>query len=326
MTPVETLLRTELEGRRERLARIAATRPEASLAELLRKVDAALARLETPDWGLCTVCRDPVESDRLEADPLITVCLECLSEAERRALEQDLAGAARVQRALLPPAELERDGWQVAWLWEPRGAVSGDYVDLLQEPANGSFDLLLGDVVGKGVAASLLQSHLHALFRALAEPPRALGELLSLANRQFSQATGSGGYATLVGGRLHADGTLEMANAGHPRPLLADRRGVRPVEGAGLPLGLFAEARYEHRRLRLSPGDTLLLYTDGWTEAATASGEYGVGRAAAALARTARLPLAELLGACRDDMESFLDEAERPDDLTLVAVRRAFPG
>ena len=122
-----------------------------------------------------------------------------------------------------------------------------------------------------------------------------------------------------------ADGTLEMANAGHPRPLLADRRGVRPVEGADLPLGLFCETEYEHRQLRLAPGDTVLLYTDGWTEAETARGEYGVGRAAAALARAARLPLPDLLAACRDDMEAFLGGAERPDDLTLLAIRRTGP-
>ena len=113
-----------------------------------------------------------------------------------------------------------------------------------------------------------------------------------------------------------------MANAGHPRPLLADRRGVRPVEGAGLPLGLFGEGDYDVRRLRLDPGDTLLFYSDGWTEAATSRGEYGVGRAAAALEAAGRLPLAELLAACRGDMETFLGDDERPDDVTLVAMRR----
>jgi sigma-B regulation protein RsbU (phosphoserine phosphatase) len=326
VTPVEARLRSQLEGRRERLAQVATALPEERLEELLREVDAALLRLETPDWGLCTHCRDPIESERLEADPLLTVCLDCLSPGQRRALEHDLESAAEVQRALLPPAELSRDGWQVAWLWEPKGAVSGDYVDLLRhQEGDGGLDLVLGDVSGKGVAASLLQSNLHALFRALAEPPRPLGEILSRANRQFCQATGPASYATLIAGRLAADGTLEMANAGHPRPLLADRRGVRPVEGAGLPLGLFCETEYEHRKLRLAPGNTLLIYTDGWTEAASAKGEYGVGRASAALARGAWLPLPELLATCRDDMEAFLGAAERPDDLTLLAVRRTDP-
>jgi sigma-B regulation protein RsbU (phosphoserine phosphatase) len=323
VTPIETRLRAELQGRRERLVQVAAVHPEERLVELLRQVDAALERLETPGWGLCKHCHDPIESDRLRADPLLTVCLDCLSPAERRALEHDLNSAARVQRALLPRSELARDGWQVAWLWEPRGAVSGDYVDLLEDDADGgNLDLLLGDVAGKGVAASLLQSHLHALFRALAEPPRPLGEILSRANRLLCQATGPASYATLVAGRLADDGTLHLANAGHPRPLLADRRGVRPVEGAGLPLGLFREAAYEQRQLRLAPGDTLLLYTDGWTEAASAKGEYGVGRAAAALSRAVGSPLPELLASCRDDMDEFLEAAERPDDLTLLAVRR----
>ncbi|MCP4201673.1 MAG: SpoIIE family protein phosphatase [bacterium] len=324
MTPVQTRLRDELLGRRQRLEAVAAAQGEERLVELLRRVDATLAQLETPDWGLCAQCHDAIEDDLLEADPSFSVCLECLSPEERRALEQDLAGAQRVQRALLPPSELSHDGWQVAWLWEPRGAVSGDYVDLLGHRGEPStLDLLLGDVVGKGVSASLLQSHLHAMFRALAEPPRLLGEILSRANRLFCQATDTADYATLVAARLHGDGTVEMANAGHPRPLVADRRGVRPVEGAGLPLGLFGESDYDVRRLRLEPGETLLFYTDGWTEAATERGEYGVGRAAAALAAAERLPLAELLVACRDDMETFLADTDRPDDFTLLAVRRA---
>ncbi len=231
-----------------------------------------------------------------------------------------------MQRRLLPPPELSHGGWQMAWLWEPKGAVSGDHVDLVaprgdDEPVH----LLLGDVAGKGVAASLLQSHLHALFRALLDPRQGLGELLARANRHFHHATGAGSYATLVAARLHGDGSLELTNAGHPRPLLADRRGVRPVEGAGLPLGLFEEAEYSARRLQLAAGDTLLLYTDGWTEASTARGEYGVGRAAAALGAAAQLPLPELLAACRDDMERYLAGGARSDDFTLMALRRERP-
>ena len=326
MIPLEIRLRGELDRRRERLVQAVTDLPEERLEELLSQVDDALARLETPDWGLCEECHEPVETDRLEADPLITICLDCLPPAERRALEQDLAGAARVQRALLPPPLLDRDGWRVAWLWEPKGAVSGDYVDVTErEGTGGGLGLVFGDVSGKGVTASLLQSHLHALFRALAEPPSPQEEILARANRLFCQATESASYATLVTGRLALDGVLRLANAGHPRPLLADRRGVRPVEGAGLPLGLFCEAKYEQRELRLAPGDTVLFYTDGWTEAATERGEYGVGRAAAALARAARLPLPELLAACRDDMEAYLDGVQRSDDLTLLAVRRTGP-
>lgn len=322
MTPGEERLREVLRSRRERLAEAVAASPEERLVELLRRVDTALGR-EIAEWGLCTVCGESMSPERISAEPLIKVCLECFSPAELRALELDLEKAALVQRALLPPRQLAHAGWEAAWLWEPRGAVSGDHIDFLlpripEEPLH----LLLGDIAGKGVAASLLQTHLHALFRALAGPEVPIDDLLSRVNRHFFEATAAASYATLIAVRLHADGRVELANAGHPRPLLADRRGVRPIEGSGLPLGLFREAEYTGREVHLAPGDTLLLYSDGLTEAATDLEEYGIGRAAAALRRAARRPLPELLDLCRQDVEAFLAGAPRSDDLSLLAVRR----
>lgn len=319
-------LRDRLADRRDRLAGAVATTGEAALADLLQRVDTALHRLDRGDWALCAACRIPIEPELLEADPGVSVCFECLTEEERRALERDLEGAARVQRALLPPRHTSHDGWEVAWLWEPKGAVSGDHVDLLapdgSEADRRPLHVVLGDVSGKGVAASLLQSNLHALFRSLLRHEGSMDELLGQANRLFAAATVGGHYATLVAARLFPDGALDLVNAGHPCPLLADRRGVRPVEGGGLPLGLFPDAAYPGHRLRLAPGQVLLLYTDGWTESARGEEEYGVGRAAAALAREAGRPLPDLLAACQEDAEAFLGGAPRADDLTLLAVRR----
>jgi sigma-B regulation protein RsbU (phosphoserine phosphatase) len=325
-------VRERLVDRRERLAVAAGATGEEALADLLLQVDAALGRLDGGDWALCVSCKVPIEPELLDVAPAVTVCFECLTVEQRRALERDLEGAARVQRALLPPRRVTHDGWEVAWLWEPKGAVSGDHVDLLP-PGGGSRDeplhLVLGDVAGKGVAASLLQSHLHALFRALVHREAhqlPMGELVGRANRLFAAATSGAKYATLIAARLSADGTLELANAGHPRPLLADRRGVRPVEGSGLPLGLFPEAQYASHRLHLAPGQVLLLYSDGWTEASRSGTggdeEYGIGRAAAALRRHSESPLPELLGSCREDARRFLNGGGWGDDLTLLAVRR----
>ena len=295
--------RGELLERRERLADLAVTVRESQLVELLRQVDSALERLDGGTWGQCAVCLGSVEDGRLAADPLVTVCLECLSPTERQALERDLEAAARVQAALLPPRQLQHGDWEVSLLWEPLGPVSGDHYDLLRpRSADEPLHLVVGDVAGHGIAASLLESHLHALLRALAAPDMSL--------------------AALLAARLYPGGRVELASAGHPRPLLADRRGVRPVEGAGLPLGLFCEAEYTTRDLQLAPGDTLLFYTDGWTEATTDEEEYGIGRAAAVLRRVKNRPLAELLAACRADMEEFLHGAPRVDDLTLLALRR----
>ena len=335
MTAVEERVRERLLARRDQLAGLTATRGEQRLLDLMRRVDDALAAIEVGTWGICAVCHEPMSRDRLESDPLFTVCLECLSPEDRRALERDLEAAARVQRVLLPPPYVRHDGWEVAYVWEPRGAVSGDHVDLVRPSREDEpLHLLLGDVAGKGVAASLLQAHLHALFRALAPGAvypagdhsrpgeTSLAELLERANRLFFEATSAASYATFAALRLHRDGRAQLVNAGHPRPLRADARGVRPVEGAGLPLGLFAEARYAERELRLNPGETLLLYTDGWTEGTKDEEEYGIGRAAAALRRAVDLPLPELLAACRDDLGGFLAGSPRGDDLSLVAVRR----
>ena len=322
MTTLEAV-RAELRERRERLARLAVTVRESQLVELLQQVDSALERLDGGTWGECASCHGMVEQERLAADPLLRICLDCLSPAERRALEQDLETAARVQAALLPPRQLQHDGWEVALLWEPLGPVSGDHYDLLApRRADEPLHLVVGDVAGKGIAASLLQSHLHALLRALSTSELSLADLLARANRLLCEVTLPAAYATLLAARLYGGGRMELASAGHPRPLLADQRGVRPVEGAGLPLGLFCEAQYTTRDLQVTVGDTLVLYTDGWTEAETDEGEFGIGRAAAVLRRVKDRPLPDLLAACRAGMTEFLHGAPRGDDLTLLALRR----
>lgn len=316
-------LRQELLARRERLASLAVTVRESQLVELLRQVDSALERLDDASWGVCAACQGEVEPQRLAADPLATLCLDCLSPPARRALERDLEAAARVQAALLPPRRLEHDGWEVALLWEPLGLVSGDHYDLVRPRGEAEpLHLVVGDVAGHGVAASLIQAHLHALLRALSGPELSLSALLTRANRLLCEVILPNAYATLLAARLYPGGRVELASAGHPRPLLADRRGVRPVEGAGLPLGLFCEAEYATRDLALAPGDVLVLYTDGWTEAETDEGEYGIGRAAAALRQARKLPLPDLLAALRGDMDKYLGGRPRGDDLTLLAMRR----
>ncbi len=327
MSPAQTRALQLLASKRQHLATLAAGRAEGRLSELLRRVDAALGTVEVGDWARCAVCRDPFTPATLQADPLRAVCLECLGPEDRAALERDLRAASRTQRTLLPPPVLERNGWEIAHLWEPKGVVSGDHVDLIEpEAADGPLHLILGDVAGKGVAASLLQAHLHALFRALAPVGQALPELVARANSLFADATSAASYATLVALRLGRGGELSFVNAGHPRPLLAGARGVRPVEGGGLPLGLFAGSAYEARTLRLQPGQTLVLYTDAWTEGTAGEEEFGIGRAAAAVRRASDLPLPELLRACRAELDGFLGPSPRGDDLTLVALRWRGPG
>jgi sigma-B regulation protein RsbU (phosphoserine phosphatase) len=135
-TTTETYLQSQLEDRRKRLeAAIASSAANASLAGLFGEVDAALERMRAGSFGICEECHEPVEQERLIADPLVRFCLDHLSEPQRRALEQDLELASGVQRALLPPHNFRADGWRIHYCYEPAGMVSGDYCDVI--PAEG---------------------------------------------------------------------------------------------------------------------------------------------------------------------------------------------
>ena len=326
MTSQSSQLHRQLVAGRDALDELTRSRPEPGLIELLRRLDTALADLSTGTWGMCSVCHETIPPADMEDHPLVSICLQCMTQDQRDALELDIRSASEVQRAFLPPTRLVHGGWEVEYVWRPFGVVSGDHVDLMRPVSERDpLHLLLGDVAGKGIAASLVQSQLHALFRALAPLETTLSELLGRANRLLFQATTPSRYATLAATRLYVDGRTVLANAGHPRPLLADRRGVRPIEDASMPLGMLDEVAYVEHEIQLRPGDTLLLYTDGLTEAQRDDEEYGVGRAAAALRRARGLPLSELLAACMDDLTAFLGDAPRGDDLTMVAVRRTGP-
>jgi len=202
-TTTGTYLQSQLEDRRKRLeTAIASPAANASLAALLGEVDAALERMRDGSFGICEECHEPVEQERLLADPLVRLCLDHLSEPQRRALEQDLELASGVQRALLPPRNFRADGWQIHYCYEPAGMVSGDYCDVIPAdgPGEASRDvfLALGDVSGKGVAASLLMTQLHGMFRSLAGSNLSLDQLLGRVNRLFCESTTAGQYATLV--------------------------------------------------------------------------------------------------------------------------------
>jgi sigma-B regulation protein RsbU (phosphoserine phosphatase) len=323
MISAHSRFRERLVAGRAALDELTRSRPGTRLIALLQRLDDALQDLQTGTWGICRVCHESISPASMEEHPLVSICLECMSEEQRDALERDLSSAAEVQRDLLPPTPLSHDGWEMEYIWEPFGVVSGDHVDLVRPPTETEpLHLLLGDVAGKGVAASLLQSQLHALFRALAPMQITLTDLLERANQLFYEATSPSRYATLTVTRLYPDGRAVIANAGHPRPLLADHRGVRPIEDASLPLGMVDDAVYTEREIYLRSGDTLLIYTDGLTEAWGGRDEYGVGRAAAALRRASGLRPRELLASCRSDLDSFVGGVPRGDDLTMVAIRR----
>jgi sigma-B regulation protein RsbU (phosphoserine phosphatase) len=271
-TVEQAYLRSELERRHDRLqSALRSPSADAALSSLLNEVDAALTRMDNGTYGICETCHTPIESDRLLADPLLQFCLDDLTRDERRALENDLTLAVHIQRALLPNPDFSPVGWQVRYHYAPAGLVSGDYCDLFESKDGLLF--LLGDVSGKGVSASMLMSHLHATFRSLADVDLPLDHMVEAANRIFAESTLANQFATLVVGRASRDGSVEFISAGH-LPLLHLSDVEARAEGAtGVPLGMFTGARFPVRRLSLKLGETLLLYTDGVTEARNSAGE-----------------------------------------------------
>jgi len=321
-TAEQTFLRAELLERRERLqAREASGNVNLQQQQATAQIDAALARMDAGSFGICLSCHTPVERERLLQDPTIDVCLDCMSQEEQRALERDLALAARIQRGLLPRGDLAPTGWHVRYHYQPAGLVSGDFCDLVDTKSGLLF--LFGDVAGKGLAASMLMSHLHATFRALAGTEPSLERMVQLANRLFCESTLAGQYATLVVGRAAADGEVEMVSAGHLPVLHLKAGGVFSRAATSYPLGMFRSAEFQPMHITLAAGESLLLYTDGATETRSAADEeYGVHRMAALASRCAGLSPDRLLECCIADISRFAGAKKMSDDLTLLALQR----
>lgn len=324
-TQIEDIFSTQLHERRKRLQQVAdVQKPSDELNRLLRDVDRALEKITNGTFGLCEICKESIEPDRLTADPLVRYCLDHLTSSEQKALERDLELARQIQAGLLPKKGLALPGWQNAYHYEPSGPVSGDYLDIIGSNADdGSFFFVVGDVTGKGIAASILMSQLHATFRALTVTGLPLNELMERANHIFCEASLITHFATLVCGLANRDGEVELCNAGHCLPLTFQGDRVDTFPSSGLPLGIACDAKYTTETIQLRHGDGLVIYTDGLSESMDESGkQYGEERILNLLKSKRALSPAELVSAYLSDLNSFAPRKPRFDDLTLMALRR----
>jgi len=323
-TAIEPVLRNQLVDRREKLQAAANGfhRP-AELTRLLHEVDDALQRMGLGVYGLCEVCHDPVETERLIADPLTRVCIDHLTAKEQRALEEDLELAAQIQAGLLPAADKTIDGWEVAYHYQPAGAVSGDYCDLINGN-DGSWMFVVGDVSGKGVAASMLMAHLQAMFRTLISIDLPLEQMVERASRVFCESTLPTQYATLVCGRVGNNGEVEVCNAGHLPPLLTQNGSVRALAATGLPVGVFCSESFSCSKFQMDVGDSLFLYTDGYSELTNGNGsEFGVERLSRLVEGNGKLAPRALIDLSIHELSAFSEGRAPTDDLTLMAIRRS---
>ena len=320
-TPIESLLQEQLLDRRQRL-RIAQSQSalDPDVTRLLTEVDAALLRIDNGSFGMCEKCHDAIEPERLIADPLIKLCLGDLTQKQLDAIQDDLQLAAEIQKGLLPRFVDSSDFWEVDLAYHPAGIVSGDYVDVIRQ--NGELFFILGDVSGKGMAASILMSNLHAMFHALIPLGLELCDVISRANRLFAESTLANQYATLVVGKINAQGEVEMCNAGHLPPIIVGGEKSVALDSTGLPLGMFSDSSFVSSGVRLAPGETLLLFTDGVTEANDPDGvEFGTDRLRESINGSANGHPTELLQTCVNAVAAFRNGTARNDDMTMLALK-----
>jgi sigma-B regulation protein RsbU (phosphoserine phosphatase) len=322
---IDNYLKEKLLKRRQKLqTAISKTKVSEILERLLCDVDAALEKIAQGKYGLCETCHEPIESERLIADPLIRNCIDHLSPEERRMLEHDLDLSYQVQKALLPKQNLIVGRWATAYYYDAAGPVSGDYCDLIiPQDEDNALLFLLGDVTGKGVAASLLMANLHAIFRSLIKINLTINQLLEQANRLFCEGTMSRHFATLVCGRASNSGEVEICNAGHCFPLLMKKESVEPIPSTSLPLGVFCAGQFMTKKVHLAPGDSLFLYSDGLSEAQNKSNiYYGEERLIALISKKSVLSPQELINTCIEDLANFQSGAPKTDDLTMMVIHR----
>jgi len=245
-------------------------------------------------------------------------------ETERRAVEQELAVARKVQQDLLPKTPLVADGVQVAGTNLPCFAVGGDYFDYFAL-GDGKVALAIGDVAGKGVPAALLMSKLQATLRGECSHEVPVPEVPERANRLLMESMeGSGKFVTFFYGALDpATRTLRYANAGHNPPMLLRSGGeLELLETGGLLLGIFPHATYEEGIVTLHPGDVIVLFTDGVTEAEDRhKGQFGEDRLTKLLREAQGGSAREIGDRICQEVLKFSKGLQMTDDITVVVVK-----
>lgn len=244
----------------------------------------------------------------------------------RERLEKELALAREIQTSFLPESVPEVDGWQFAASLEPARHVSGDFYDFIPLPA-GRLGLLVADVADKGMPAALYMALARTLIRAYAAEHAAdAAACLLAANDRIVADTHSDLFVTVFYGVLDpADGSLAYCNAGHNPPYLChgDGRPIEPLANTGMALGVLPGVSLGGERVALAPGDHLVLYTDGLTEAHNAAMEqFGSRRLLEYLASAASGQADKLHEGIRARVVDFVGSAPQFDDLTLMVVSR----
>lgn len=269
--------------------------------------------------------------------------------------EHELEIGRRIQASFLPEEIPQFPGWEISARFQPARQVAGDFYDVFPLVQNRRLGLVIGDVCDKGVGAALFMAIFRTLIRAFARQPTtlrwmdalaedgpsraegfqrqalpstgtsALRNAIELTNTYIAETHGSTNmFATVFLGVLDpADGLLLYVNAGHECPLVIDARGIKErLRPTGPVAGIIPGAHFGIRTVKLEPGETLLAFTDGVTEAQNAAGAFFGQERVDALAAQPAPSASALLDAIQQSLRDFAGDADPSDDVALLALRR----
>jgi phosphoserine phosphatase RsbU/P len=253
---------------------------------------------------------------------LYRVQLELRASRHELARKQaELNFAREVQQALFPRQFPADGGLEFAGICLPASGISGDYYDVL-ELGDGRLAFAIADISGKGISAAILMSNLHAVLRTLAAAGHAPSAVCLQLNRHLHGVTEGFRFATFFYAEWNpAERKLRYVNAGHNAPIFYGAGGMRRLAATCPPLGIFKDGKFEEEDLILQPGDTLVLFSDGVTEAGQEKdNEFGEARLEAVVAAGQGEPLAQIQERVLTALRGWVGE-ELEDDMTLLLVR-----
>jgi phosphoserine phosphatase RsbU/P len=243
---------------------------------------------------------------------------EALDKAK---FEQELKVAAAIQQSLLPAGNRDGAFFSTAAASIACRAVGGDFFDYVDLPTN-QFGFIVGDVAGKGAPAALLAAAVLGMFSAEAAYHTSAAQLIARLNHGLFRRAIESRFLTTFYAMLAPDGSLKYCNAGHNAPLVVSSDGIRRLETGGVVLGLFDQAAFDEETVKLEPGDLIVAFSDGVTEAMNPAGEeFTDDRLIACINRLRNASPEAALSALLADVKTFCADATQSDDVTVVLVR-----
>jgi phosphoserine phosphatase RsbU/P len=239
---------------------------------------------------------------------------------EKAKLEQEIRIAAEIQQALLPKPTHGGGFFDAAGATIPCRSIGGDFFDCIDLPS-GVFGFALGDVAGKGPPAALLSALVQGIIAAQTASTDGPAMTLTRVNHAMIRRAVAARYATMFYAELTPDGNLRYSNAGHNPPIVVGKSGVRRLERGGFPAGLFDGLPYEEQTVTLEPGDQVVVFSDGVSEALNTEGEeFGESRIMEVASAFVDKEASDLLRELVSSVRAFSAGAPQHDDVTALVV------